>query len=112
VTDTTETDIPGSSALKPWQRGGPTPNPLGRKRGTPNKFSRAFLVDVAEKWHTHGADVLEEVRRDDPSAGHRAVFRGPGRSALSRTPKLNGESPQPYEAALCYPSTVGLGVSL
>jgi hypothetical protein len=67
MTDTTATDTPGSTALKPWQRGGPTPNPLGRKRGTPNKFSRAFLADVAEKWHTHGASVLEEVRRDDPA---------------------------------------------
>jgi hypothetical protein len=54
------------TALKPWSRGGPTPNPLGRKRGTPNKFSRAFLSDVADKWHAHGADVLEEVRRNDP----------------------------------------------
>ena len=67
MTDTAITDPPGSTALKPWQRGGPTPNPLGRKRGTPNKFSRAFLADVAEKWHTHGASVLEEVRRDDPA---------------------------------------------
>jgi hypothetical protein len=67
VTYTTATDTPGSTALKPWQRGGPTPNPLGRKPGTPNKFSRAFLADVAEKWHAHGAGVLEEVRRDDPA---------------------------------------------
>ena len=62
MTDTATTDTPNSIALKPWQRGGPTPNPLGRKRGTPNKFSRAFLADVAEKWHAHGANVLEETR--------------------------------------------------
>jgi hypothetical protein len=67
MTDTATTDTTNSIALKPWQRGGPTPNPLGRKRGTPNKFSRAFLADVAEKWHAHGANVLEEVRRDDPA---------------------------------------------
>ena len=59
------TDTP-ATAPQPWQKGGPTPNPLGRKRGTPNKFSRAFLADVADKWHAHGASVLEEVRRDDP----------------------------------------------
>jgi hypothetical protein len=67
MTNTGTTDAPGGAALKPWQRGGPTPNPLGRKRGTPNKFSRVFLADVAEKWHAHGASVLEEVRRDDPA---------------------------------------------
>jgi hypothetical protein len=67
MTDTATTDIPNNTTLKPWQRGGPTPNPLGRKRGTPNKFSRAFLADVAEKWHAHGADVLDEVRHDDPA---------------------------------------------
>ena|SRR5215472_6092340 len=61
------TGTPSATALSPWQRGGPTPNPLGRKRGTPNKFSRAFLADVAEKWQAHGASVLEEVRRDDPA---------------------------------------------
>src|SRR5262249_16622695 len=55
------------TVLKPWQRGGPTPNPLGRKRGTPNKFSRAFLADVADKWQAHGGSVLEEVRREDPA---------------------------------------------
>ena len=55
-----------TTALKPWQRGGPSPNYGGRGPGTPNKFSKAFLHDVSKKWAQHGADVLEEVRRDDP----------------------------------------------
>jgi hypothetical protein len=49
-----------------WYRGMPTPNPKGRGN-SPSKFSRAFLHDVSQKWAEHGADVLEEVRRSDPS---------------------------------------------
>jgi hypothetical protein len=56
-----------TTALKPWQPGGPSPNYAGRGKNTPNKFSKAFLHDVSKKWAQHGADVLEEVRRSDPS---------------------------------------------
>jgi hypothetical protein len=64
---TTEiTAPPADSALRPWQKGGPTPNPAGRGKGVTNKFSRAFLHDVSRKWAEHGADALEEVRRTDP----------------------------------------------
>jgi hypothetical protein len=62
VTDTTSS--PPATAR--WHRGMPTPNPAGRGKGTPNKFSKAFLADVSKKWAQHGADVLEEVRRTDP----------------------------------------------
>jgi hypothetical protein len=56
-----------STALRPWQRNGPSPWPSGRGKGHPNKFSKAFLHDVSKKWAQHGSDVLEQVRHSDPS---------------------------------------------
>jgi hypothetical protein len=58
--------LPAKAPFTPWHRGMSTPNPAGRGKGVPNKFSKAFLHDVSKKWAQHGADVLEEVRRDDP----------------------------------------------
>jgi hypothetical protein len=64
-------NAPGNSLsakapFTPWHRGMSTPNPAGRGKGVPNKFSKAFLHDVSKKWAQHGEDVLEQVRRDDP----------------------------------------------
>lgn len=69
MTDAISTSQPPAptTALKPWQPGGSSPNYAGRGKNTPNKFSKAFLHDVSKKWAQHGADVLEEVRRSDPS---------------------------------------------
>ena len=55
-----------TTALKPWEPGGPSPSPAGRGKGHLNKFSKAFLQSVSAKWREHGDAVLEEVRRDDP----------------------------------------------
>jgi hypothetical protein len=54
-----------TTALKPWAKFGPSPNPAGRGH-SPSKFSKAFLASVSAKWKAHGDDVLEEVGRDDP----------------------------------------------
>ena len=64
-TDDTSTPPAATTALKPWTRNGPSPNPAGRGH-SPSKFSKAFLASVSAKWKLHGDDVLEEVRRDDP----------------------------------------------
>ena len=58
--------LPAKAPFTPWHRGMSTPNPAGRGKGVPNKFSKAFLHDVSKKWAQHGEDVLEQVRRDDP----------------------------------------------
>jgi hypothetical protein len=68
MSDSDDTDppaTPATTALKPWTRNGPSPNPAGRGH-SPSKFSKAFLASVSAKWKAHGDDVLEEVRRDDP----------------------------------------------
>jgi hypothetical protein len=60
------TNLPApTTALKPWTKNGPSPNPRGRGH-SPNAFSKAFLKSVSAKWMEHGDDVLTEVRRDDP----------------------------------------------
>jgi hypothetical protein len=62
----TTTNLPvATTAPKPWQRNGPSPNPKGRGH-TPSAFSKAFLKSVSAKWKLHGDDVLEEVRHNDP----------------------------------------------
>jgi hypothetical protein len=40
----------------------------GRPRGARNKLGEAFLHDLHADWEKHGKDVIERVRRDDPSA--------------------------------------------
>jgi hypothetical protein len=45
----------------------------GRQRGSRNKLSEAFLADVYESWQKHGAETLEQMRRDDPAAYVRLV---------------------------------------
>ena len=50
--------------LKPWQRGGPTPNPKGRGKGTPNKFSQQLVADFAADWRVHGAAAIARLREE------------------------------------------------
>ncbi len=40
----------------------------GRPRGARNKLGEAFLQDLHADWEKHGKEVIERVRRDDPSA--------------------------------------------
>jgi hypothetical protein len=46
---------------------------LARQRGSRNKLGEAFLTDVYESWLKHGAETLEQMRRDDPVAYVRVV---------------------------------------
>lgn len=52
--------------LKPWQRGGPTPNPHGRGKGTPNKFSQKLVADFARHWRDHGYSAIERMYEENP----------------------------------------------
>ena len=51
---------------KPWQPG-QSGNSLGRPPGTRNRFSEAFIADVAGAWATHGAEILEKMALTEPS---------------------------------------------
>jgi hypothetical protein len=59
-------DIPASTVLKPWERGGPTPNPKGRGKGVPNKFSQQLVADFARHWRDHGYSAIERVYDENP----------------------------------------------
>jgi hypothetical protein len=38
----------------------------GRKVGSRNRFSEAYIQDLHACWEKHGPDVLERVARDEP----------------------------------------------
>ncbi len=41
--------------------------PAGRPKGTRNKFTEQFFVDILAAWEAHGAEALVKVALDDPS---------------------------------------------
>src|SRR6516165_7285927 len=45
----------------------------GRKPGSRNKLSEAFVADVQASWEKHGAEVLERVAREEPASYLRAI---------------------------------------
>ena len=45
----------------------------GRKPGSRNKLSEAFIADVQASWEKHGAEVLERVVREDPGTYLRII---------------------------------------
>jgi len=40
----------------------------GRPKGARNKFSQAFIRDVAKSWAEHGTETLEKLREKRPDA--------------------------------------------
>ncbi len=40
----------------------------GRMKGARNKFSQAFIKDVAKSWAEHGVQTLETLREKRPDA--------------------------------------------
>ena len=57
-----------ATALKPWMKGGPSPNYRGRGKGTPNKFSQQLVADFAADWREHGAAAIARLRRENVAA--------------------------------------------
>ena len=51
------------NAWQPGQSG----NPAGRPLGARNRFSEAFVGDIAAAWEKHGAGVVERVLRNEPA---------------------------------------------
>ena len=68
ATDHPADTAPQPSALRPWQKGGPTPNPKGRGKGVPNKFSQQLVADFAADWRQHGAAAIEQLRKENVAA--------------------------------------------
>lgn len=54
----------------------------GRKPGSRNKLSEAFLSDVEASWRQHGAEVLDRVARDEPGVYLRAIVALMPREAM------------------------------
>lgn len=69
TSDTTDGASPAATtAPKIWQKGGPTPNKLGRKKGTPNYFSQALLRDFTADWRENGAAAIAKLRKENVAA--------------------------------------------
>lgn len=54
---------------KPGQSG----NPKGRKKGSRNKITKAYLKALKADFKEHGKETLEKVRKSDPKAYMRLV---------------------------------------
>lgn len=51
--------------LKPFAVGR-SGNPLGRRKGSRNKISQAFVDEMCASFEAHGRDTIERVRRQHP----------------------------------------------
>jgi hypothetical protein len=54
------------SNLKPWKKG-ESGNPAGRKPGSRNRLSEAFLNSLEADFEQHGAGVIAKVRVESPA---------------------------------------------
>lgn len=53
------------SNLRPFAVG-QSGNPLGRRKGSRNKISQAFVDEMCASFEEHGRDTIERVRRQHP----------------------------------------------
>ena len=61
---TDDASAPQPQTLRPWQKGGPSPNYRGRGKGHLNKFSQQLVADFAADWREHGAAAIARLREE------------------------------------------------
>lgn len=60
---------------KPWQfKPGQSGNPLGRPKGSRNRFCKAMLDDFTEVWREGGKAALTQMRDEKPNEFVRAAL--------------------------------------
>ena len=47
-----------------WVKGGPSPNPAGRPKGSRNKLAEDFLGDLHEAWQKRGKASIADLSSD------------------------------------------------
>lgn len=47
-----------------WVKGGPSPNPSGRPKGSRNKLAEDFLGDLHQAWQKRGKDAIADLSSD------------------------------------------------
>ena len=47
-----------------WVKGGPSPNPAGRPKGSRNKLAEDFLGDLHEAWQQRGKGAINDLSSD------------------------------------------------
>ena len=55
-----------------WKKG-QSGNPEGRKPGSRNKLSEAFIFDILQDWEKHGVQAIKSTREQDPATYLRVV---------------------------------------
>lgn len=63
-----------SGNLKPFAPG-QSGNPTGRPKGSPHKYSEAFLAALLADWRQHGRAVIAAVRAADPAQYLKLIAR-------------------------------------
>lgn len=68
-TDLTKPRKSPAAHLAPFAfQAGNVANPLGRPKGSRNRFAEAFVADFLSDWEEHGAKALADCRACDPAA--------------------------------------------
>ena len=70
---------------------GESGNPKGRPRGARSKLGEGFLEDLRLDWEENGAEVIEQVRQDNPVAYLRVVA-----SILPKALEIGGRTEDPF----------------
>jgi hypothetical protein len=77
-----KTNSPGNPT---WQKGGPSPNPLGRPRGIRERLGSDIVDSVAKLWAEGGDDVMRRLMVEQPDVFARlAVHIGVAKESVAK----------------------------
>jgi hypothetical protein len=71
--DDRDDDRAPTTALKPWERGGPSPNPRGRGKGNLNKWSRETIENAFRHFREH-PEALDRLYEENIVAYVKTIF--------------------------------------